>query len=149
MRTSLSEAYRGGRKDYSGTPGNPTNALQKIYTQLMGIQDVDELVNTVIETVQPLVGKGMSELNFRKLKMNLSKTAQQGLPDVQKYLTMYILAGSGMAVESETLESIASFITEDVSDVVKLTKSQMVLKTLVEHNSRFRVKLIQPYNRTL
>lgn len=135
-------------RDHSKKPGNPTSALQAQYQQLMTIQDPDELAQTALEIVQPLVGSGMSEQNFRKFKINLQDAAQRGLVGLQGFLSNYILAGSGLSVgrggrggprEAAEVAQIASMISEDVNDIRKLTPQQEYLKNLVESCTRFKV----------
>jgi len=130
------------RRDFSGKDGNPTNALQNAYQQLMVLQDPDELMDAAIQIVQPLVGKGMSELNYQKFMQNIQGAARKGVAGLQGFLTNYILAGSGMSTGESKVSAIASMLTEDVNNIHILTPYQQSLKTLVESNTNFNVCLV-------
>lgn len=133
---------RAPKRDLSQQEGNPTRALQDAYQQLMAIQDPQEMMDAAIQVVQPLVGRGMSEQNYKKFMQNLQGSARRGLVGIQSFLSNYILKGSGMGATLEAAESVASFITEDVNEVCNLTPRQQYLKTLVESNTDFKVVLI-------
>lgn len=133
---------RAPQRDLSQQEGNPTSALQAAYQQLMAIQDPQELMDAAIQVVQPLVGHGMSEQNYRKFMQNLEGSARKGLTGIQMFLSNYILKGSGMGARLEAAESIASFITEDINEVRALTPQQQYLKTLVESNTNLKVVLL-------
>ncbi len=130
------------RRDLSRQSGNSTSALQAAYQQLMAIQDPEELVQAAINVVQPLVGNGISPQNYKKFIMNLQNSARRGLTNIQMYLSNYILSGSGMTTDMNSVQAVASFITEDVNDIRQLTPQQQYLKTLVESNTRFKVVLL-------
>jgi len=129
---SLNEMGRWGqRKDYSQERGNPTSEIQANYQRLMAIEDPEELVKAAIEIVRPLVGRGFSENRYKKFALTLQRTSQEGLDAVQRYLTNFLLAGSGMSTESRE-NAIASLITESTNELVELTPRQRVLKEMVE-----------------
>lgn len=119
------------QRDLSQQGGNPTSELQKNYEVLMGINDPDELAQAAVQVVRPLVGRGFSEKNYTKFMQNLEQAQQRGVQGLQKFLTNYILKGSGLGVESKEA-AVASMLTEDVDDPIELTPYQQHLKALVE-----------------
>ncbi len=123
-------------RDLSAQAGNPTNALQAAYKQLMTIQDPQELMDAAIQVVQPMIGKGISQPNYAKFMMNLRQSAQRGVGSLQQFLTNYILKGSGLGVAEDLITASASFMVEGG---VTLTVRQKELKTLVESNSKFYI----------
>ena len=130
---------RRSKKDLSKISGNPTSALQDAYAKLMSIDDPQELYDAAIAIVKPLVGSGVSEANYRKFENTLYKNAERGVDELKYYLSMYILNGSGMGVESNNIKAMASFITEDCDEIVDLTEEQLRLQKLVESNTNFKV----------
>lgn len=138
-------------RDLSQQGGNPTSALQAQYQQLMEIPDQNMLIDAAMKIVQPLVGRGMSEPNFMKFKRDLMSSAQRGLTNIQMFLSNYILSGSGLSVgrgergggmRGESIDQIASIITEDANVFNELTPQQQNLKDLVESCTDFRVILL-------
>lgn len=119
------------RKDYSQERGNPTSELQANYDLLMSIDDPDELAKTAVDIVRPLIGRGFSENNYKRFMFNLKNASEKGLEGIKGFLTNFILAGSGMGVESRE-KAIASMITESTNDLVELTPHQRALKEMVE-----------------
>lgn len=140
-------------RDLSQQQGNPTSALQAAYRDLMAIQDPQELMEKAINTIKPLVGRGMSELNYKKFMQNIQGAAQKGVQEIQKFLSNYVLAGSGLSTGAgrrgsrgmgeDVVSAIASFITEDRNDVVQLNKYQRDLKLMVETYGRFNVVVVE------
>lgn len=129
------------QRDLSAQAGNPTSEIQKHYTELMAIQDPEELIQAADSLVQPLIGHGFSENNYRKFAMNLQQAARRGLTGVQMFLNNYLLKGSGLGVQESTeIDAIATFLCED-TNTVRLTKRQIELKTLVE-SAGFKVVLL-------
>ena len=136
---------RGNRRDHSGKSGNPTNALQQAYRQLMTIEDGEELKDAVLKIVQPLVGVGFSETNYQKFLRNVeSSLSSGGTEELRKYITYYILAGSGMAVGEDIQDSIASLMCEDQTSMIPLTPKQRELKLLVESYGYNVILVAQP-----
>lgn len=131
-------------RDLSKQAGNPTSELQAHYQRLMSIQDPVELADAAVQVVEPLVGKAMSVDNYNKFLTRLKQAGQRGLVGVQKYVSDFILRGSGLGVVEDVTSAIASVITEDVDDPIELTRHQRQLKALVESNTKFHVVLL-PY----
>jgi len=111
-------------RDLSQQAGNPTSELQKHYSTLMAIQDPEELYRKILEIVEPTVGHGFSDRNYQKFMTNLDASKASGLLKMQRFITNFILAGSGMRV-TEDIEGIASLIDED------LTREQKLLAQVV------------------
>lgn len=82
--------------DLSKKSGNPTNGLQANYTELMGITDVEELKNKSIAIMESYRGSGVSERNCDRFVTELRKC--ETIQKAQKYVSNYILKGSGMGV---------------------------------------------------
>ena len=118
--------------DLSQREGNPTHAIQQHYSALMSIDDPEMLKEKVLEIVQPLVGHGMSNNNYKKFLMELNRSAARGLENLQFFLSNFMLAGSGMRAESNEINAIAGMINEDINEPVILTSHQRALKRLVE-----------------
>lgn len=118
--------------DLSQREGNPTHAIQQHYQELMAIDDVDLLKQKALEIVQPLVGHGMSTSNYQKFMMNLNRSATAGLAKLQYFLSNFMLAGSGLRAESNSMRAIAGLISEDINEPIILTPEQRRLKRLVE-----------------
>lgn len=141
----------GPTRDLSQQAGNPTHAIQQSYHQLMAIQDPQELQQAALELVKPMVGRGISDQNFRKFVQRLNVAAQRGIQGMQKYLSDFMLAGSGMGViggggrqmarESLDIATIANLITEDADIIADYTPAQLQLKQLVESYG-YRVRLL-------
>lgn len=119
------------RKDLSKISGNPTSELEKNYDMLRSIRDPEELAQATINIVKPLVGKGFSKNRYATFLQHLDKARQGGAEGIFRFITMFILAGSGLKVESREA-AIASLLTEDVNDRVRLTPHQIALKAMVE-----------------
>ena len=117
--------------DLTKRAGNPTFEIQKHYDELMSIADVDELVQHAVQIVEPTVGAGFSERNYRKFMMNINRARERGVSEVQRFLTNFLLAGAGMKA-MEDIDAIASFVTEDIEEKVELTEKQRALKEMVE-----------------
>lgn len=130
-------------RDLSAQAGNPTSEIQKHYSELMAIQDPDELIQAADTLVQPLIGHGFSPNNYKKFTMDLQQAARRGLLGIQSFLSNYMLKGSGLGVaESNEIGAIASLICEDTNSV-KLSKRQIELKRLVENVGGFSVALLE------
>lgn len=123
--------------DLSNSGRNSTSELQAHYQRLMAIADQDELKRASIDLLSNLVGRGLSEKNFRTFCSRIGKC--RNLQDMQFYITQYILAGSGNAVVGNQsrlrayesrIDAIASFIVED--SMVELTDHEASWKELVE-----------------
>lgn len=130
------------KRDLSKQSSNPTSELQKSYQQLMAIEDPEELMKAAISVVEPLVGSGISETNYRKFINDIRNAARKGTNGIQFFLSNYILKGSGLGVDLNSIQSIASYITEDANEICKLTPQQQYLKNLVESCTKFNVSLI-------
>lgn len=129
------------QRDLSAQAGNPTSEIQKHYSELMAIQDPEELIQAADALVQPLIGHGFSQPNYQKFVANLQQAARRGLVGLQSFLSNYMLKGSGLGVrESTDIDAIATFLCED-TNTVRLTKRQIELKTLVE-SAGFKVVLL-------
>lgn len=120
------------KRDLSQQAGNPTHGIQQHYHELMAITDPDELRQAAIDVVTPYVGKSMSQANFRKFMMNLDRSAQRGVTDIQRFISNFLLSGSGLGVSESAVAAIAGLITEDIDDAVQLTEHQQQLKLMVE-----------------
>ena len=131
-------------RDLSQQAGNPTFEIQKNYDELMSIVDVDELVRRAVEIIEPTMGAGFSEKNYRKFMMNINNARELGVPEVQKFLTNFLLSGSGMKA-MEDIDAIASFVKEDIEEKVELTNEQRVIKEMVEKYG-YQVGLCDPEN---
>jgi hypothetical protein len=125
-------------RDLSQTSGdNPTKWIQRHFNELYEIAesgDAQLLVQTIVNGVRPLVGKGFSDKNFRTLKFNLEDSLRRGKSAMQiytGYINNYHLRGSGLGMENNCQVAIASMITEDI-EPVQLTQYQLFLKNLVE-----------------
>lgn len=128
-------------RDLSQQAGNPTHGIEQHYTRLMDIQDPDLLQQEAMSIVQSYAESGgISERNLRKFNFTMQKLSGN-LPKIQQYLTNFLLAGSGLAVESNEMAAVVSFITES-TDPIKLTVRQVRLKLLVE-SCGYKVRLAQ------
>lgn len=125
-------------RDLSEVPGNPSYALRQNYEQLMAIPDPEDLKATAIKIVQPFIGRGLSEKNYRKFLQSLGQ--KRNLTQMQKYVSDYILAGAGLKVVENEEDAIASLLTEDIDSSIELTPDQEKLKQLIE-NYGFKVAL--------
>lgn len=115
---------------------NPTKWIQRHLTELGEIAatgDTRLLVQTILDGVRPLVGRGFSEANYRKMKLTLEQLArkQSAMRILTGYINNYHLRGSGLGMESNCQAAIASMITESF-EPVQLTPHQAFLKALVE-----------------
>ena len=128
-------------RDLTRQSGNPTSWIHDNYQELMGIQDPEELAQHVLENITPMVGNGISQQNFAKMRQTLMMAARKGIHEVQKYLSNYMLRGAGLGVEDNEQLALASMVCEDC-EVVRLNLKQTYLKRLVESNSRFKVKVL-------
>lgn len=126
-------------RDLSGTPGNPTHALQQNYERLMAIDDPAQLRDALVKIVGQLRGSGMSERNYRMFMLNLQKIGDD-IDNLKRYVTNYILRGSGLGVIEDKVVAMATFIGEDCS-YIELNPQQQYLKQLVEAHG-FHVGLI-------
>ena len=120
--------------------------IQANYEHLMQPgQDPDDLLQFVLSNIQSMVGHGISQPAFKKLRMDLQRAAMKGGADaafgLQHALTNFLLRGEGLGVIENAQYAIASMITED-RESVRLTVDQMALKRLVETHSRFKVAVI-------
>ncbi len=128
--------------DLSTKKGNPTSALQDAYSELMSIDDPALLAQRAIEIVKPLINRGVSERNYAKFARQLAGAQIKGIGEVQKFLTNYILAGSGLGVAENKIAAIGSLLTEDADVTRQFTREQHELKNLVESNTGFKVYLL-------
>ncbi len=119
------------RKDLSKISGNPTSELQKNYDMLRSIRDPEELAQATINIVKPLVGKGFSKNRYATFLRDLNNASQGGAESIFHFITMFILAGSGLKVESREA-AIASLLTEDIDSPIHLAPHQRALKKMVE-----------------
>ncbi len=124
--------------------GNPAFAIKSVYPQLMAIDDTNELVQFALQTVQPLVGHGMSQASYAQFKKSLEASSKKGVTDVKFYLTNFLLAADdqkviGSRVFKNSIEAVAACISEDVDEVQVLTPYQRDLKYLIESNTDFIV----------
>ena len=118
--------------DLSTKKSNPTSAITQAYNQIMDAPDDADMEMTAINVVKPLVGHGMSEQNYQKFVQQLRQARERGGKEgIQFFLTNYILASSGMRVESRE-DAVASMLTEDINEIRRFTPEQLYLKELVE-----------------
>lgn len=110
---------------------NASSLLKANEDMLKNIDDLDELISTVLDLVEPTVGQGMSEANWRKFQMDLMSAAQQGTMNVKRFLYNYALKGYGQGVLNtagstyrESAKEIARTILEH-SDMLFLTKASV------------------------
>ncbi len=96
--------------DLTQIKGNPSSAIEANYRELMSIQDPDQLKAKLLEIVTPFVGKSYSETNFRKMRMILAKIID--LPDLQKYISNFMLSGAGMSVAESDVAAVAGILAE-------------------------------------
>lgn len=123
----------GRGRDLSQQPGNPTHALQQAYPQLVAIEDADELKRAAIAIVEPFVGHALSQENFKKFLLNINQAHRRGgVVGIQRFITNYILAGSGLRAEDDEITALATMITEDANIPVRLTPEQEALKAMME-----------------
>ena len=126
--------------DLSTKAGNPTHAIQAVYAELMDIPDPAELRRRAIEVVEPLVGHGMSQANFKKFLFDLDNSSKKGITDLKMYLSNYVLKGTGHGVLfRNSVEAIAACISEDVNEVHVLSPRLQQLKFLIESKTDFTV----------
>ena len=118
------------RKDYSKTPGNATSVLQAAYGNLMSIQDPEELKLAMIDTIKPLVGKGISRDKFERF--NKIARGCDNLTKLRYYVSNFILKGSGLGVVESKAAAVASFLAEDADVIARLPKSAWRLKAIAE-----------------
>ena len=126
--------------DLSKQPGNPTNYIHDNYQELMALagRDPEAAAQQVIQAAESMVGSGLSSLNFRKLQMRAMQAAQRGVYAIQKYLSDYILSGSGAPViagryQRENLEILGSLISEDIDyPPIEWTRELVAMKAIME-----------------
>lgn len=128
--------------DLSQIDGNPTNEIHKHYADLNKITDEKEYYDAVMAVVKPMVGKGMSERNFKTFVKNLNGASRRGLISMQSYVTNFMLAGIGLRAEENEIKAIGNLIKEDIRPI-EFTPRQMKFKKLVESNSNFFVTLAE------
>ena len=75
---------------------NPTRLLQESYQELMKIDDLVQLKSRTTKIVE---GSSVSRKNLIKFQRDREKIGSLG--EFQKYVTNYILAGSGMGTRFE------------------------------------------------
>ena len=75
---------------------NPTRLLQESYQELMKIDDLVQLKSRTTKIVE---GSSISRKNLIKFQQDREKIGSLG--EFQKYVTNYILAGSGMGTRFE------------------------------------------------
>ncbi len=85
-------------KQLTETTGNPANGLRQVYDLLMQITCPQELAREAIGVVKPYVERGMKPPQFKKFQLTVTKTASEGLPKLQSYLTNFMLAADGLSV---------------------------------------------------
>lgn len=116
--------------DLSQSGGNSTSALQAAYQRLMALPTMEELQQAAIQIVQPLVGSGISPKNWKVFQMTVMRA--RNLQDLQRYITNYILKGSGMGVQESAIDAIGSLLTEEITVTADFSPQQRRLKSLVE-----------------
>lgn len=101
---------------------NASSLLKANEDVLKSISDVDQLISTVLDIVEPTVGHGMSESNWKMFQRDLMTAAQDGLMSAKRYLYNYALKGYGHGVISTQRESqkeIANTILEHADRLFK------------------------------
>lgn len=89
--------------DLTQRPGNPAYELQKIYDDIMTINDPELLIARVRGVVEPMIGAGISKENYKRLMMTMQKILDDPrggdtTAELRKYLTNYILKAAGLGV---------------------------------------------------
>lgn len=131
----------GGGRDLTQQENNPSRWIQDHYQEIVHMQDPQELLRFVLNGVQPMVSHGFGR-NYKKFEITLKRlAAEQDALGMHRYLTNFMLAGTGLGVSEGIQTGIASMISEDVNEV-RLTRQQLLLKILVESNTKFRVVLL-------
>ena len=118
--------------DLSQQGGNPTSALQAAYQQLMALPTMEELQQAALNIVKPLAdaGTGISPKNWKVFQTTVMRA--RNLQDLQRYITNYILKGSGMGVQESMIDAIGSLLTEEITVTADFSEQQLKLKNLVE-----------------
>jgi hypothetical protein len=78
--------------DLSTKAGNPTRRIQDAYSHLMGIHELDTLKTEALKLIDE---GGVSPKNAGKFRSTVA--SQNSVLGVQKYLTNFMLAGSGLS----------------------------------------------------
>ena len=139
--------YTEARRDLSQQEMNPTRWIQDHLQELGQYEEQDDargMVQFVLDGVKPLIGKGFSAQNFKKMQMTLQRELHNGRSArdiLVGYLNNYFLKGSGLGMESNAQDAIATMISED-NEPIKLTQRQMQLKRLIESATRLSVALL-------
>lgn len=127
--------------DLSKISGNPTAWIHDNYQHLMAIEDPEELKNTVLRGVQPLVGHGLSVGNFRKLQLRLAQAAERSLFALKKAISDYLLAGIDPGLRVGSVSPVHEGVLRVIDDPqlavssmldVELNPEQARLVSLVE-----------------
>ncbi len=121
---------------------NPSKLIHDNYNNLMAIDDLDTLKQTVINLVKPTLNHGFSPRNYQMFSRNLEQASMRGLESVQSFLTNFMLKGAGLGVAENKIESFASLICETSLSPIPLTNEQRKLKLLVESYG-YSVKVLQ------
>jgi len=109
--------------DLSKQSNNPTRYIHDNKDELSALaqQDPSAALNKFVEACRPMVGKGLSPTNFKKLVMRGQKALQNRNPEfsIQKFFWDYLLGGidPGYKVSSvsrfESVDQLANLISED------------------------------------
>jgi len=121
--------------DLTAREGNPSSALSNAYQQLLAIENGSQFIKTVDGIVRPYIGKGFSQKNYRKLMNELERMNREladPIPEMQKYITNFILKGAGHGVVDPTRERRRGSHVEHVGDPA--TAEIMTMAALMEED---------------
>lgn len=136
-------------QDLSKQEGNPTSALQLAYSELMAIPTAEELAVRIMEIVKE--SGGVSDKNVQKLigtigniiEVNEGNETKQ-LMELQKYITNFILAGSGLGVTRiESKEDEINYMGNSIDSDSILGEDICNLISLIENSSKFKVVVLE------
>ena len=78
---------------------NLTKHIEQNYQKLVITNDLEELRSWALAAAQLYVNKGLSAANYRKFVLSINNLQRiRGTDDLVRYLTNYMLAGSGLGV---------------------------------------------------
>jgi hypothetical protein len=102
MSQSQNKMFRRG-VDLTRTPGNPAFEIRQIYSDLMEITIPELFIARVRGVVEPMIGHGISEENYRRLLQNLQRCMDNpgihgnAIVAMQDYISRgFLLAAAGL-----------------------------------------------------